>query len=337
MSDKSSLMRVARLHGAHDMRVHDEPVPTVGADESLVRVTAVGICGSDLHWFTAAGIGDAHLKRALVLGHEFAGILETTGQHVAIDPLLACGRCELCRQGKPNLCLAQRFAGHGEEDGALREYIAWRAAGLIPLPDELSDEEGAMLEPLGVAIHAVRLANLQPAMTVGVFGCGPIGLLIAQVARVEGAARIMATEKLAHRLDAAESFGAEVFVADGAEADAILAATNQSGVDIAFEAAGEQSAVDAACAAVKPGGRVILAGIPDNNLTSLTASIARRKELILQFVRRMRDTYPRAMELVARGQVDVRSLVTHRFPLEHISEAFAVAHRREGIKVLVKC
>lgn len=330
-------MRVARLHGQGDVRLHDEPIPVPRADESLVRVTAVGICGSDLHWFTDAGIGDARLARPLILGHEFAGIVERTGQRVAIDPLIACGMCEYCHEGKPNLCAAQRFAGHAEEDGALREYIAWHNDGFFALPDALSDEDGAMLEPLGVAIHAVRLANIEPGMTVGVFGCGPIGLLITQVARVSGAARVMATEKLPHRIDAAKHFGAETFFADGDEARAILSATNQRGVDVAFEVAGEQAAVDAGMASVKPGGCVVLAGIPEADRTLFTASMARRKELTIKLVRRMRNTYPRAIQLVASGQIDVRAFVTHRFSLEKTGEAFAVAQRREGIKVMVKC
>jgi L-iditol 2-dehydrogenase len=332
-----SSMRVARLHGVGEIRIHDEPIPTPNASDSLIRITAVGICGSDLHWFSDAGIGDAKLNRPLVLGHEFAGVVESTGQRVAVDPLIACGECEPCRESKPNLCAAQRFAGHSGEDGALREYIAWRNDCFFPLPNTLSDEDGAMLEPLGVAIHAARLAHVEPGMTVGVFGCGPIGLLIAQVARVSGAARVMATEKLSHRIDAAKLLGAEIFLADGDEVRAILAATNQRGVDVAFEAAGEQAAVDAAFALAKPGGCVVLAGIPADDHTLFAASIARRKELTIKFVRRMRNTYPRAIQLVASGQVDVRSLITHRFPLEKTSEAFVVAQRREGIKVMVKC
>lgn len=330
-------MHVARLHGVRDVRLHDEPMPTPHAGESLVRVTAVGICGSDLHWFNEASIGDAKLNRPLILGHEIAGVVENTGQRVAVDPLIACSVCEYCREGKPNLCAAQRFAGHGTEDGALREYIAWRNECFFPLPDSLTDEDGAMLEPLGVAIHAVRLANIEAGIIVGVFGCGPIGLLIAQVARASGAARIIATEKLAHRIDVAKHFGAETFLVDGDEARAVLAATKQRGVDVAFEVAGEQSAVDAAFASVKPGGCVVLAGIPDDDRTLFTASIARRKEVTIKLVRRMRDTYPRAIQLVAGGQVDVRSLVTHRFPLGQTDEAFAVVQRREGIKVMVKC
>lgn len=330
-------MRVARLHGQCDVRLHDEPIPSPRTDESLVRVTAVGICGSDLHWFTGAGISDARLERPLILGHEFAGVIDGTNQRVAVDPLIACGECEPCREGNPNLCVAQHFAGHGADDGALREWMAWEARCLFALPDTLSDEDGAMLEPLGVAIHAVDLARLKPGMTIGVYGCGTIGLLIAQVARLSGAARVIATEKLAHRIDAAKHFGAEIWVSDGDEARAILSATNQRGVDVVFEAVGDNAAVDAAFATAKPGGCVILAGIPDEDRIMFTASTARRKGLTIKLVRRMKQTYPRAIDLVARGLVDVRSLVTHRFPLAQVSQAFAVTARREGIKVMVKC
>jgi L-iditol 2-dehydrogenase len=194
-----------------------------------------------------------------------------------------------------------------------------------------------MLEPLGVALHAVDLAHLRPGMTVGVYGCGPIGLLIVQVARISGAARVFATDKLAHRLDAARASGAEVFPADGDEARAVLAATQQRGVDVAFEVAGENAALETAITTAKPGGRVICAGIPEDDRATITASSVRRKGLTIKVVRRTKHTYPRAIDLVARGLVDVRSLVTHRFPLEKTSDAFAVAARREGIKVIVRC
>jgi len=331
-------MRVARLHGIGDVRLRDEPIPTPRADESLIHVTAVGICGSDLHWFGQGGIGDARLTQPLVLGHEFVGVVESglqRGTRVAVDPLIACGKCEPCQEGNPNLCLAHRFAGHGSDDGALREYIAWHSDCLFPLPDALSDEDGVMLEPLGIALHAVDLAHLRPGMTVGVYGCGPIGLLIIQVARRSGAARVLATEKLAHRLDAARACGAEVFAADGDEARAILAATHQRGVDVAFEVAGENAALDTTLTTAKYGGCVIWAGIPEDDRATITASSARRKGLTIKVVRRMKYTYPRALDLVTRGLVEVRSLVTHRFPLEKIGEAFAVAARREGIKIVV--
>jgi len=331
-------MRVARLFGVNDIRLRDEPAPIPRADESLVRVTAVGICGSDVHWFTRGGIGDARLDKPLILGHEFAGVIESgnlRGTRVAVEPLIACGKCEPCLEGNPNLCLAHRFAGHGADDGALREWIAWRSDCLFPLPDALNDEDGAMLEPLGVALHAIDLAHLRPGMTIGVYGCGSIGLLLIQVARISGAARVFATDPLAHRRDAARAFGAEVFPADGDEARAILAATDQRGVDVAFEIAGENTALATAIATAKFGGCVIWAGIPEDDRAMFSAATTRRKGLTIKVVRRMKNTYPRAIDLVTRGLVDVRSLVTHRFPLEQTREAFAVAARREGIKVVV--
>lgn len=315
-------MKVARLHSVGDVRLHDEPAPTPGSDEALVRVTAVGLCGSDLHWFSEAGIGDARLARPLVLGHEFAGVTET-GQRVAVDPAIPCGVCEFCREGDPNLCLALRFAGHSTDDGGLREWLAWPRRCLFPIPDSLSEADGAMLEPLGVALHAVDLGKVRPGLRVGVFGCGPIGLLVMQVARVAGATDVFVTEPLAHRLDAARQLGAKEW-------------TPGQEVEVAFECAGENGAVEDAIAAAKPGGRVILVGIPGEDRTSFTASIARRKGLTIKLSRRMKHTYPRAIRLVESGLVDVRSLVTHRFPLEKTADAFAVAQRREGLKVIVE-
>ena len=315
-------MKVARLHTVNDVRLHDEPAPIAGAGETLVKVTAVGLCGSDLHWFSEAGIGDARLARPLILGHEFAGVTES-GQRVAVDPAVPCEGCEFCREGDPNLCSALRFAGHGKEDGGLREWVAWPTRCLFPFPDSLSDADGAMLEPLGVAIHAVDLGKIRTGMRVGVFGCGPIGLLVLQVAKAAGAVVSVAPAPLPHRRAAAEKFGASVWK------------PNEE-VDVAFECAGEQGAVDDAIDAVRPGGRVVLVGIPGNDHTAFTASVARRKGLTIKLSRRMKHTYPRAIRLVESGAVDVRSIVTHRYPLAEAAEAFAVAQRRDGLKVIVE-
>ena len=330
-------MKVVRLHGIGDLRLHDEPDPTPGPSETLLRVTAVGLCGSDLHWLTEAGIGDARLARPLVLGHEFAG-MTADGERVAVDPAVPCGVCEFCLEGNPNLCARLRFAGHGVEDGALRERMAWPAHCLHPIPDSLTDVEGVMLEPLGVAIHAVDLGHLKPGMTVGVFGCGPIGLLVLQIARVAGATRLVATEKLPHRIEAARSCGAtDVFQANnGREIAKVLAATNGKGVDVAFEATEENGAVETAIAAARPGGHVVLVGIPADDRTAFTASVARRKGLTIKMSRRMKRVYPRAIDLVENGLVDIRSLVTHRFPLAEFERAFSVASRREGLKVVIE-
>lgn len=333
-------MKVLRLHGVGDLRLHDEPIPTPTENEALIRVTAVGLCGSDLHWLDEGAIGDTQLNKPLVLGHEFAGVIESgarRGERVAIDPAIPCEQCEFCREGNPNLCTALRFAGHGAQDGALREYVAWPTRCLYPLPDAMTDTDGAMLEPLGVALHAVHLGHLKPGMSVGVFGCGPIGLLLVQLARVAGAATIIASDKLMTRLDAARTFGAtSTIYAYGGEAHEILAITLGRGVDVAFEAAGADAAVEVAIAAAKPGARVILVGIPADDRTTFSASVARRKGLTIKLSRRMKHTYPRAISLVENGIVDLRSLITHRFPIADFEKAFAVARKREGLKVIVE-
>jgi L-iditol 2-dehydrogenase len=331
-------VRALRLHARGDLRLHEEERPQPRAGETLVCVTAVGICGSDLHWFTEGAIGETGLTRPLVLGHEMAGVTEG-GRHVAIEPAIPCQACDLCRDGHPNLCEAIRFAGHGADAGGLREWMAWPERCLFPLPAALSDADGAMLEPLGVALHAVDLGHVGAGDRVGVFGCGPIGLLVLQAARLAGAGRLFATElgDRPHRLEAARRLGATAVAAEGGrEARAIRDALGGRGLDVAIEVAGENAAVDAAVDAVRPGARVVLAGIPSEERTSFKAATARRKGLTLVLSRRMKHTYPRAIRLVEDGQVDVRSSVTHRFPLERGAEAFAVAARRDGLKVLIE-
>lgn len=315
-------MKVARLQAVGDIRLGDEPEPVPGAGESLVRVSAVGLCGSDLHWFSEGGIGGTSLERPLVLGHEAAGITEA-GQRVAVDPSIPCGTCEYCRRGHPNLCSSLRFAGYGTQDGGLRQLLAWPTRCLVPLPASLTDADGAMLEPLGVALHAVDLGGLGAGMRAAVFGCGPIGLLVLQLARAAGAIDVYYSEPLAHRSDAARHFGGKEW-------------TPAVEVDVAFECAGVNQAVEDAITAARPGGCVVLVGIPDDDRTSFTASVARRKGLTIKLSRRMKHTYPRAIRLVESGLIDVRSLVTHRFPLTKTAEGFAVAHRRDGLKVIIE-
>jgi L-iditol 2-dehydrogenase len=318
-------MKVLRLHAPGDLRQHDEGMPETAAGEVLLQVKAVGICGSDLHWFGEAGIGDAKLQRPLVLGHEFAAVIAAgprQGARVAVDPAVPCHTCEFCLQGNPNLCEHIRFAGHGSEDGALREYMTWPEECLFPLPESLSDADGVMLEPLGVAIHALNLAHVAVGMKVGISGCGPIGLMILQLARLAGAAEIFVTEPLTHRLQMAHQLGAQDW-------------TPVQSVDIAFEVAGQDDAVETAIAAVKPGGVVILVGIPTADRTSFTASTARRKGLTLKLVRRMKFTYPRAIQLVESRRVDVRSLVSADYPLDQAQAAFLSAQKREGLKIII--
>ncbi|MBI4944412.1 MAG: alcohol dehydrogenase catalytic domain-containing protein [Actinobacteria bacterium] len=333
-------MRAARLHGTGDLRVDREAVPVPGEGESLVRVTAVGICGSDLHWYSEGGIGDARLTRPLVVGHEAGGVIASgprAGQRVAIDPAVPCGHCELCLAGHRNLCPTVGFLGHGATDGALREYVAWPDHLLHPVPDALSAADVAMLEPLGVAIHTHDLGHQRVGATVVVVGCGPIGLCLLQVARAAGATTVLAVDPLPHRAAAALRFGADAVLPHEpvAFAAAVAERTSGRGVDVAFEAVGSDAAVGLAVEAAMPGARVVLAGIPGVDSTTFTASTARRKGLTIALVRRMKEVYPRAAALVEHGTVDVRSMVSHTFGLADTEKAFQVAHARTGLKVVV--
>jgi L-iditol 2-dehydrogenase len=320
-------VKVLRLHGARDLRLHDEPSPAPAAGEVLVRVRAVGLCGSDRHWFEEAAIGDALLTRPLVLGHEFVGVIESgsrAGERVAVDPAIPCGGCVPCLAGQPHLCLRVRFAGHDSTDGALRTQLAWPEQLVHSLPDSLTDVEATLLEPLGVALHALDLGHVQPGTSAGVFGCGPIGLLLIQALQAAGASAVVANDVLPYRLEAAVALGA-------------TPARPTAGVDVAFEVAGEDAALDDAIAATRPGGRVVLVGIPSGDRTSFTASVARRKGLTLLLSRRMEPAdLPRALRLVESGRIDLAPLVTARYGLDDWSDAFGDLVRRNGLKVVVE-
>jgi len=332
-------MAAARLHGVGDLQVAREPVPVAGPGMSLICPTAVGLCGSDLHWFTDGGIGDAGLSRPLVLGHEIAGVVEEgpmAGRRVAVDPSWPCGRCEHCLDGNRNLCPSVRFAGHGGNDGGLCELLAWPDHLLHPLPDTVSDAEGAMLEPLGVALHAMDLGRPRLGETIAVVGCGPIGLCAVQLARAAGADRVVAVEPLQHRREAAARLGADVTIDPGKHvAEALLEATGGRGAGLVLEVAGNDAAVGVCVEVARPGGVVVLVGIPEQDATTFRASVARRKGLTLKLTRRMKEMYPRTTGLVERGVVDVASIVSHTYPLDRTAEAFVAAQERRGLKVVV--
>jgi L-iditol 2-dehydrogenase len=330
-------VRAARLHGVGDIRVAEEDDPEPPDGHSLVRVTSVGLCGSDLHWFAEGGIGETVLDRPVVPGHEFGGVALTgryAGQRVAVDPAIPCGHCEQCVRGDRNLCPTVRFAGHGTLDGGLRQLLAWPDEQLFPVPDHISDDCVALLEPMGVALHSLDLGHLRVGADVLVAGVGPIGLLAVQLALHAGARRVFATEPLPHRRAAAAAFGATAWAPDEAE-PALADATSGRGVDLAFEFAGTDEAIATAVAAARPGARVLLGGIPSTNLSAFPASVARRKGLTFVMVRRMNEIYPRTIALATAGQVELDALVTHRFGLEDSATAFRTAVERGGLKTII--
>lgn len=331
-------MRVARLNGVGDIRVADEPEPVAATGEVLVRVTAVGICGSDLHWYEESSIGDAVLERPLVLGHEAAGVIASgprAGQRVAIDPNIPCGACDVCARGLPHLCPAVRFLGHSTTDGAMRELIAWPEERLVPIPDSIDDVAGATLEPLGVAIHAMRLAQLRPGDTIAILGAGPIGRLLIRLALASGASAVVATDRLPHRVETARADGATAALVDGGrEIDVLLDTLGGRPVDTAIEIAGDDDAVRTAAALVKPGSRVVVAGIPTADTTRVPASLLRRKGLDLRFSRRMNHVYPEAIALA--GRIRPGEVVTAVHDIDHADRAMAEAASRAGSKVVVR-
>jgi L-iditol 2-dehydrogenase len=330
-----------RLHGVGDLRLHDERPPEPAENEVLLRVDAVGLCGSDRHWVAEGAIGDAALSEPLVLGHEFVATIESgprAGERVAADPARPCGSCEPCLTGLSHLCSRIRFAGHGTTDGALRGLMTWPDPLLYPIPDAVSDAEGPLLEPLGVALHALDLGRVGPDVSAGVFGCGPLGLLLIQALRAAGAAVVLASDELPHRVAAAIELGAASAVL--AREAAVDAACRDGavgfGVDVAFEVAGEDAALDDALTATRPGGRVVLVGIPAGDRTTFKASVARRKGLTLLVCRRMQPPdLPRAIRLVGSRRVELASLVTGQYALDEFPEAFAALGDRRGLKVII--
>lgn len=328
-------MRCAAIHAAGDVRIGEVPDPVAGTGESLVRITSVGLCGSDIHWFEEGAIGDTVLSRPLILGHEMAGVVVSgplEGRAVVLDPADPCGQCRECAADLGHLCTNVRFAGHGSTDGALRELMPWPNSRIYPLPDEFDAGLGSLFEPLGVAVHATDLAHLRHGWKVAVTGCGPIGLMLVQLAAVSGC-EVVAVEPLAHRREAAIRAGATTAVAP----EAVGSGTDlDSTCDVAFEVSGTDDGLGRATTLLRPGGRIIVVGIPTDDSTTFQASLMRRKGVTLALTRRMTaNAYERAIALGSSGAIDLTWLVSDRFPLGDSATAFEVAAARRGLKVVV--
>lgn len=347
-------MMAAQLHGPKDLRINQVPHPGApGPDQVLLRVTAVGICGSDLHTYQDARIGDTTLNAPLTLGHEFAGIVEEVGpgdaldgefrplqrgMRVAVDPAQPCGRCEMCEQGHPNLCHRLHFCGLYPDPGSLSQWMHVPAHTCFPVPDDFDDATAALLEPLGVAIHATDLAKLRVADSVAILGAGSIGLCILQTVRASGAQPIYVVDQFPWRLAVAEELGGIPinFRARDAVA-AVREATHGRGVDVAIEAAWADQSIQWSAEMARLGGRLVLVGIPGDNRLQMNHATARRKGLTIRLARRMKHVYPRAIKLVESGAVNLTSLISHRFPLAEAPAAFALndAYQDNVVKVII--
>ena len=333
-------MQVARLHGPKDIRIAGEPEPPPpGPGEVTLNIKTVGLCGSDLHMYETGRIGYTIASEPFILGHEFMGRVAAVGadaldgehqplkvrQRVAVEPAVPCWRCELCEMGHPNLCPNHKFYGLFPEDGALRERMTVSARNCFPMPEALSDEVGPLLETLGVAIHAIDLSKIRLAGSVAVLGAGPVGLLITRLAALAGAARIFAFDKFDWRVQKARDWGAtQAFNVDDCDpADVVKDLTGGRGVDVAIEAAWADHSVQQAADMARYGGRLVLVGIPPDDKLQLKHSVARRKGLTIMMSRRMKHTYPRAIELATSGAVKLEELVSHRYDLSQTAQAYA--------------
>jgi L-iditol 2-dehydrogenase len=341
-------MRVAQLSGRHCFEILEQPSLEPGPGEVRVRVRAVGVCGSDLHYFSEGSIGDTQCVYPMVLGHEPAGEIDKTGPGVSgwsagdraiFEPALYCYHCEYCRTGRHNICANIRFLSMPGEPGFFRDYAILPAANLIPLPDGLSFGAGTLVEPLAVAIHSLQFAAIRPGETAAVFGAGPIGLLTIAALRLCGASRIWAVEPVASRQDLARQMGAScVIPPSGEPAKAILRDTGGRGVDVAFDCAAKDGTVNECLHAARNGGRVVLTGIPSSETVSFEFHVMRRKELAVYNVRRSNHESHAALELLARESNRFQPMLTHSRSLDQVQDAFEIVEGyRDGVgKMLIE-
>jgi L-iditol 2-dehydrogenase len=331
-------MKAVRWHGPRDMRLEEAPRPEPAPHEVLIRVASVGVCGSDIHYYLDGRIGSQILTAPVILGHEYAGVVEAAGpeadpalvgQRVAVEPGIPCLRCEWCRTGHYNVCRDMFFPGGPGCDGALKAYMPVHGDFCFPIPDEMSFPVAAMLEPVAVALHTVELAGVSPGETAAIMGLGPIGLLTAQAAKLSGIHVLYGADLLPWRVEAARKYGVDAALHNpGGEeggmqiADGIMSLTGGRGVDVAFDCTNAPEGLDMACRVTRPAGRCVLTGISGSDMDPLPVSIVRRRELNLQWCRRFRFNFPAAIALTASGKMDAASLITHSFPLEKAAEAF---------------
>jgi L-idonate 5-dehydrogenase len=338
------------IHAPGDLRVEDIAAPAApGPGELLVRVRCGGICGSDLHYVQHGGFGTVRLRQPMVLGHEVAGVVEArgegtaafaVGQRVAVSPSRPCGTCRYCQQGLHNHCLDMRYYGSAMRmphvQGAFRQSLLVDASQAHALADGVSDAEGAMAEPLAVALHAATRAGPLLGKTVLVSGCGPIGAMAVIAARRAGAAHIVATDLLAHPLRKAAEVGADETVNVG-EAPEQLAryAADKGAFDVLFEASGSERALKAAFGVLRPRGIVVQLGLAGGEI-SLPMNAVVAKELELRGAFRFHAEFALAVQLLNRGLVDLKPLVSATLPFRDAGRAFALAaDRSRAMKVLL--
>jgi len=343
----------AILYKVDDIRLEQTPVPEPAEGQVLLKMDSVGICGSDVHYWTHGAIGDFIVKAPMILGHEAAGIVAKVGSNVkhlqvgdkvAIEPGVPCRMCNFCKTGVYNLCLNMQFCATPPVHGNLSRYYVHAADFCYKLPDNMSLEEGALMEPLAVGVHACRRAGVNLGKRVLICGAGPIGLVNLLTAKVMGATEVIVTDIMDNRLEVAKSMGATHTYKATREktpeqmADDIEALFGGNKPDVTIECSGVEASVRFGIFATKSGGVMVLVGLGKPEITIPIVNAAVR-EVDIRGIFRYANCYPAAIAMVASGKVDVKPLITHRFQLEDTIAAFETAKTGAGgaIKVMIKC
>jgi L-iditol 2-dehydrogenase len=341
-------MKAAVMDKPGSIVIKEVPVPEVGDHEVLVQIMAVGVCGSDLHYYEHGRIGRFVVEKPIILGHECAGVIVAAGDkvtkavigdRVAVEPGVTCGHCSACKAGRYNLCPDVQFLATPPVDGAFVQYLAIREDMVFRIPDHLSFEEAACNEPFSVGIHAAKRSRLQAGETVAIMGMGPVGLMAVAAAKSHGASRIIVTDLEEVRLEAALRLGAThaINIRKEDAVETIKQLTDGAGVDVAWETAGNPKALQSALYSIRRGGRLAIVGLPAQDEIPLNVPFIADNEIDIYGIFRYANTYPKGIEFLASGDVDAGVLITDRYPLAETREALERAiHNKSGsLKVIV--
>jgi L-iditol 2-dehydrogenase len=342
-------MYAAVLHAPRDLRYEQVPVPSAGPGEVLVRITTNGLCGSDVHFYREGKLGPFIVSKPYIPGHEACGVVvkgtgrsgdPPEGQRVAIEPGIPCRRCGLCKSGRYNLCRDVVFMSAPPINGTFAEYAAVAADFAHSLPSSVDEESGAFIEPVAVGLQACTRAGLKAAGTVAIIGAGPIGLVTMLVARAFGASAIYLVDRLGNRLALGATLGATATIDASTEdpTTRIAELTKGEGVDYVFDTSGSSVACASAPALVARGGSIALVGWPEKSVFPYPVESIIEKELDVHGTNRYCNAFPRAIAMLASGSIDVHPLVSHRFDLDRVAEAFAFAadNPAQTIKIMVR-
>lgn len=342
-------MKVAVMEGIGKMGYTERPIPTPKADEVLVKLEYVGICGSDMHYYETGAIGDYVVEPPFVLGHEPGGTVVEVGENVthlkvgdrvALEPGKTCGHCEFCRTGRYNLCPDVIFFATPPVDGVFQEYVAHEAALCFKLPDNVSTLEGALIEPLAVGFHAANQGCGCVGQTAVIMGAGCIGLVSMMALKAKGVSKVYVVDLMQKRLDKALELGADGVINAGKEdaVQAVLRLTEGKGCDLSIETAGTEITTRQCIRMAKKGSTIVLVGYSKSGEMNLPMSLALDKELTFKTVFRYRHIYPMAIEAVAAGKVNLKGVVTDLFDFDDIQNAMdrSIADKANIVKAVVK-